>query len=92
MEKDVRKRFERFIKEAEESCITLTDQGVSLWASTKDSLVALASLIHHLKYSENISSELINEFIKTGMLSDEELSERTEEITKKLMEKLLKGE
>lgn len=92
MEKDVRKKFEGFIKEAEEFCITLTDQGVSMWASAKDSLVALATLIHHLKYSENISSELINESIKTGMLSDEELSERAEEIAKKIMEKLLKGE
>ena len=84
MEKDVRKNFERLIKEADEYCITLTDQGDGLWASAKDSLVALATLIHHLKYSKNISSELINESIKTGMLSDEEISERAKEIAKNL--------
>lgn len=92
MEKDVRKIFERLIKEADEYCITLTDQGIGLWASAKDSLVALASLIHRLKYSKNISEDLINESIKIGLLSDEELSERAEEIAKKFMEKLLKGE
>lgn len=84
MEKDVRKNFERLIKEADEYCITLTDQGIGIYASEKDSLVALASLIHRLKYSKNISSELINESIKTGMLSDEELSERAKEIAKNL--------
>lgn len=92
MEKDVRKKFEGFIKEAEEFCITLTDQGISMWASAKDSLVALATLIHHLKYSKNISSELINKSIKTGMLSDEELSEKASELAKEFLDKMLKGE
>ena len=92
MEKDVRKNFERLIKEADEYCITLTDQGIGAYASVKDSLVALVSLIHHLKYSENISEDLINESIKIGLLSDEELPERAGELAKEFMKKLLKGE
>lgn len=84
MEKDVRKNFERLIKEADEYCITLTDQGIGVYASEKDSLVALASLIHRMKYSKNISEDLINESIKIGLLSDEELSERAKEIAKNL--------
>ena len=92
MEKDVRKNFERLIKEADEYCITLTDQGIGVYASVKDSLVALASLIHHLKYSENISNDLINVSIKTGMLSDEELSERANELAKEFLYKVMKGE
>lgn len=92
MEKDVRKNFERLIKEADEYCITLTDQGIGVYASAKDNLVALASLIYHLKYSENISNDLINVAVKTGMLSNEELSERADELAKEFKEKLLKGE
>ena len=92
MEKDVRKNFERLIKEADEYCITLTDQGIGIYASVKDSLVALASLIHRLKYSKNISSELINKSIKIGMLSDEEISERANELAKEFLDKVMKGE
>lgn len=70
----------------------IINQGIGVYASVKDSLVALATLIHHLKHSKNISSELINESIKTGMLSDEEISERAGKLKKEFMEKLLKGE
>lgn len=92
MEKDVRKKFERLIKETDEYCIILTDQGIGTYASAKDYLVALAFFVHHLKYQENISNDLINESIKAGMLSDEELSERAREVAKEFVEKLLKGE
>lgn len=92
MEKDVRKNFERLIKEADEYCITLTDQGIGVYASVKDFLKILATFIHHMKYRENISEDLINESIKIGLLSDEELSERAGELAKEFMEKLLKGE
>lgn len=92
MEKDVRKKFERLIKKADEYCITLTDQGIGVYASVKDSLTALANFIHHMKYSKNISEDLINESIKIGLLSDEELSERASELAKEFIEKLLKGE
>lgn len=92
MEKDVRKNFERLIKEADEYCIILTDQEIGTYASVKDFLTTLATFIHHMKYRENISEYLINESIKIGLLSDEELSERAGEPAKEFMEKLLKGE
>ena len=82
MEKDVRKNFERLIKEADEYCITLTDQGIGVYASAKDSLTALANFIRRMKYSKNISEDLINESIKIGLLSDEELSERADKLKK----------
>ena len=87
MENDVRKN-----NETEYFCITLTDKGIGVYASVKDCLVALASLIHHLKCSENISNDLIDAAIKVGLLNDEELSERANELAKEFLDKVMKGE
>lgn len=92
MEKDVRKNFERLIKEADKYCIALTDQGIGIYASIKDFLTTLATFIHHMKYRENISEDLINESVKIGLLSDEELSEKASELAKKFLDKVMKGE